>query len=70
MVIYQNQYLDIKSFYNLLEQNDLDYFFNKYGPDSIFMRINTLSRDMGFNNSYFSDITEKYFLYTKKYCRC
>ena len=52
--------------FNLVSNNDLNFFLNNYGPDSMFMRVSTHCTDFGFNSTYLLDINEKYYLYIKK----
>ena len=53
--------------FNLVTNEKLNYYFNKYGSDTLFMRTNSISSDYKYNITYLFDIEEKYYLYIKKY---
>ena len=53
--------------FNLVTNEKLNYYFNKYGSDILFMRTNSISSDYKYNITYLFDIEEKYYLYIKKY---
>ena len=56
-----------KFLFNLVTNENLNYYFNKYDTDTLFMRTNSLSSENKFNITYLFDIEEKYYLYMKKY---
>ena len=53
--------------YQLVTNKDLKYYLDIFGPDSLFMRTNTISSQFKYNITYLFDIQEKYYLYIKKY---
>ena len=59
-------YSDVHQF-NFVKNEYINYFLKIYGPDSLFMRTNSISSKFKFNITYLYDIEEKYYLYIKKY---
>ena len=64
---YKKSINDYKFQFNFVTNNDLNYFFNNYGPDSLFMRTNSISSSNKYNSTYLFGMEEKYYLYIKKY---
>jgi len=48
-------------------EKDIENYLDKYGPDSLFMRMSSQSTDFLFNVFYIYGFTEKYYLYIKKH---
>lgn len=59
----------VKVFFHLNTNEDLNEFIEKNhtSSDSFFKKIISHSKDYGFNNVYYNNITDKYYLYVKKY---
>lgn len=46
-------------------EEDIKKYLNKYGPDSLFMRMSSYSTDFLFYHFYTYGLKEKYYLYIK-----
>ena len=64
---YEDNNYDRYSLFNLINNENLTDFFNYYGTDSSFIRGINSHFNYTFNNTYFFDIKEKYYLILKKY---
>jgi hypothetical protein len=53
--------------FNIVLNDDLNNYFDKYQSDSIFKRSIIYNNNKDFKSQYFFDIREKYYLYIKKY---
>ena len=51
----------------VFEQNLTNYYFNKYGPDSFFMRTSFDENDFSYKDLYFFGLDEKYYFFNKIY---
>lgn len=54
-------------YFHIIVDYTFNQFFNKYGPDSMFMKTSSHSFDYTFNSTYLFDIKDNYYLYIKKY---
>ena len=52
---------------NIISENNITYYLNNYGPDSLFMRTTSNHIDFIYNYSYLFGLDENYYLYNKKY---
>ena len=52
---------------SIFENNITNYYFNKFGPDSLFMRTSFSHKDYKYNYLLFFELEEDYYLYIKKY---
>ena len=66
----ENTYSDGTEYkFNLVCKDDLNYFLNKYGTDSLYIRAIYPHSNYKYiiNTTYFFDINENYYLYIKKF---
>ena len=52
---------------NLILENNITYYLDEYGPDSLFMRTTSNHIDFIYNYSYLFGLDEEYYLFNKKY---